>query len=264
MAVILDYINLIVPIEKIEEHYPGGFSQYKIDMKDSIGREIWYDDYLVRDGAKSEYDIDLLIPEWELCGLEGTVKVNGEDHWEDFCVVRQFEGATLPCDWLKTEGDTASHIKDNSKIVIYRNNKMKQFKTSSKNHLDAHIYEQYYKISDREFIETEKGQGRIISVKKDLFLVEVVVDGSFGLLEIPFTKTYMKDPYSETDKDLFFRTSALFDKSYPASTLQTMPPIKVMSIEKWTEAVNNSPKSIIGSIRISKAMEAYSQPDESF
>ena len=261
MAVILDYINLIVPIEKIEEHYPGGFSQYKIDMKNSIGREIWYDEYLVRDGAKSEYDIDLLIPEWELCGLEGAVEIDGKDHWADFCVVQQFEGATLPCDWLKTEGDTASHIKDNLKTVIYRNNKMKKFETSSKNLLDAHIYEQYYKITDREFIETEKGQGRIISVKKGLFLVEVVVDGSFGLIETPFVKTYMKDPYSENDKDLFFRTSALLDKSYPASTLQTMPPIKIMSIEKWTEAVNNSPKSMFGTVKISNAMEFYSKTD---
>ena len=261
MAVILDYINLIVPIEKIEEHYPGGFSQYKIDMKDSIGRRIWYDEYIVRDGAKSEYDIELLIPEWELCGLKGTVAVDGKDHWADFCVVQQFEGATLPCDWLKTEGDTASHIKDNLKTVIYRNNKMKKFETSSKNLLDAHIYEQYYKITDREFIETEKGQGRIISVKKGLFLVEVVVDGSFGLIETPFVKTYMKDPYSENDKDLFFRTSALLDKSYPASTLQTMPPIKIMSIEKWTEAVNNSPKSMFGTVKISNAMEFYSKTD---
>ena len=261
MAVILDYINLIVPIEKIEEHYPGGFSQYKIDLKDSIGREIWYDEYIVRDGAKSEYDIDLLIPEWELCGLKGTVAVDGKDHWADFCVVHPFEGATLPCDWLKTEGDTASHIKDNLKTVIYRNNKMKKFETSSKNLLDAHIYEQYYKITDREFIETEKGQGRIISVKKGLFLVEVVVDGSFGLIETPFVKTYMKDPYSENDKDLFFRTSALLDKSYPASTLQTMPPIIIMSIEKWTEAVNNSPKSMFGTVKISNAMEFYSKTD---
>ena len=261
MAVILDYINLIVPIEKIEEHYPGGFSQYKIDLKDSMGREIWYDEYIVRDGAKSEYDIDLLIPEWELCGLKGTVAVDGKDHWADFCVVHPFEGATLPCDWLKTEGDTASHIKDNLKTVIYRNNKMKKFETSSKNLLDAHIYEQYYKITDREFIETEKGQGRIISVKKGLFLVEVVVDGSFGLIETPFVNTYMKDPYSENDKDLFFRTSALLDKSYPASTLQTMPPIKIMSIEKWTEAVNNSPKSMFGTVKISNAMELYSKTD---
>ena len=36
MAIECGYMNLIIPIEKIEKHYPGGFKQYKIDNEKSI------------------------------------------------------------------------------------------------------------------------------------------------------------------------------------------------------------------------------------
>ena len=122
MAVGLEYISLIVPIEKIEQYYPGGFEKYKSDHKQSIGGSIWYDDYLVRDGAMSNYDVGRLIREWESYGLKGVVEIDGQKQWKDLCVVDYFGGATLPCYWLKSKDSSVSHINDDSKLVIHRNN----------------------------------------------------------------------------------------------------------------------------------------------
>ena len=122
MAVGLEFISLIVPIEKIEQYYPGGFEKYKSDNEQSIGGRIWYDDYLVRDGAMSNYDVGRLIQEWESYGLKGVIEVNGQKQWKDLCVVDYFGGATLPCVWLKSKDSSVSHINDESKLVIHRNN----------------------------------------------------------------------------------------------------------------------------------------------
>ena len=71
MAVGLEYISLIVPIDKIEQYYPGGFEKYKSDHKQSIGGSIWYDDYLVRDGAMNNYDVGRLSGEYAARILNG-------------------------------------------------------------------------------------------------------------------------------------------------------------------------------------------------
>ena len=122
MAVGLEYVSLIVPIKNIEEYYPGGFKKYKNDNKNSIGASIWYDEHLLRDGAMNRYDIGRLIEEWESYGLKGVVEVDGEKQWKDLCVVDYFAGPTLPCAWLKYRGSAVSHINDDSKLVINRNN----------------------------------------------------------------------------------------------------------------------------------------------
>ena len=83
MAVGLEYISLIVPIDKIEQYYPGGLEKYKGDNKQSIGGSIWYDDYLVRDGAMNNYDVGRLIREWESYGLKGVVEVDGLIQWKE-------------------------------------------------------------------------------------------------------------------------------------------------------------------------------------
>ena len=122
MALALEYISLIVPINKIEQYYPGGFEKYKSDHKQSIGGSIWYDEYLVRDGAMSNYEVGRLIQEWESYGLKGVIEVDGQKLWKDLCVVDYFGGATLPCFWLKSKDGSISHINDESKLVIHRNN----------------------------------------------------------------------------------------------------------------------------------------------
>ena len=103
MAVALEFINLVILIKNIDRVYPGGFEQYKIDNADAIGKNIWYDDYLVRDGAMGWDDIETLLNEWRDRGLELVKEIDGQNHWSDVCVLYDIDGPTLPCDWIISE-----------------------------------------------------------------------------------------------------------------------------------------------------------------
>jgi len=83
MAVQLEFLSVIIPIEKIEAHYPGGFTAFKINHQSSIGKVIWYDDYLVRDGAMNPADVELLVREWESMGLDVIGESDGRKFWKD-------------------------------------------------------------------------------------------------------------------------------------------------------------------------------------
>ena len=70
MAVAMEFLNLIVPISNIEKVYPVGFEKFKIDHADEIGKNIWYDDYLLRDGNMGWEDIEVKLYYWENLGLQ--------------------------------------------------------------------------------------------------------------------------------------------------------------------------------------------------
>jgi hypothetical protein len=127
MAVQLDVISVIIPIRNIEKHYPGGFEQYKKDYSSQIGGKIWFDDYILRDGAMNPIGIGLIIDEWERIGLKGIAKNKNGEYWKDLCVVDFFQGVTLPCKWLKTENYTAYHIDDENKHIVIGENDMENY-----------------------------------------------------------------------------------------------------------------------------------------
>jgi hypothetical protein len=112
MAISLEFYNVIIPIKNIKKCKEiGGFKGILKHHKKNgtIGR-IWYDDYLYRDGAMSPGDTEEIGRFWEKQGLNLTKKVNGEEHWDELCVVGFHEGPTLPCEWLefKIENDYSS------------------------------------------------------------------------------------------------------------------------------------------------------------
>jgi len=164
MAVKLEFISLIIPIEKIEKNYPGGFDKYKRDNAQNIGRRIWFDNYIVRDGAMNPMDIEYLVKQWEKFGLVGIIEENGNKQWKDLCVVDFLTGCTLPCKWLIHKGDFVYHEKDESQIKINRDNVsdtiinsfsptdwLNQFRTASQNksgfrELRAEIFQQTVNI----------------------------------------------------------------------------------------------------------------------
>ena len=41
MAIALEFIDLLVPIARIQEVYPGGWDQCLLDYADRIGRRVW-------------------------------------------------------------------------------------------------------------------------------------------------------------------------------------------------------------------------------
>lgn len=51
MAIELRFINVIAPIATIRQKYPGGWEQCLRDYRDLIGRRVYFDKHLFRDGA---------------------------------------------------------------------------------------------------------------------------------------------------------------------------------------------------------------------
>jgi hypothetical protein len=107
MSIYLEFINLIIPIRTIEEKYDGGWKQCLEDHKNLIGKKVWYDEHLFKDGAMSPQDMGDIVKEWKGRGFMSTVEIEGQKHWVDMCVVEgMVGGATLPCDWLEYDEDS--------------------------------------------------------------------------------------------------------------------------------------------------------------
>ena len=111
MSVALEFIDFIVPIHIIRQKYPGGWQKCLEDHKNLIGGRIWYDEHLFRDGAMSPMDIEALAEEWESLGFTGIVEVDGQQHFQDFCVVESlFGGSTLTCPWLAFDDNDGAYF----------------------------------------------------------------------------------------------------------------------------------------------------------
>ena len=117
MAIRCEFIDFIIPIDKIDLVYTGGFKKFKDDHIQGFSGRLYHDDFLFRDGAMNPIDIDGLVNEWEALGLKGIKEIDGQEQWLDFCVVEgMYGGPTLPCDWLEY---------DNEKNCVYLKGKPK-------------------------------------------------------------------------------------------------------------------------------------------
>lgn len=101
MAVRLEFINLLVPIDRIDARYPGGFAGFCRDNQALLGGRLWHDGYLLRDGAMSPADMHALVEFWKAHGLEPFAEGPHGQVWQDMCVVEALAGGpTLPCSWV--------------------------------------------------------------------------------------------------------------------------------------------------------------------
>lgn len=103
MALFLQFISVVIPIETIEKKckHLGGFKGILELNKKWVGKKILYDQYLYKDGAMGSYDIGIIVDFWEKQGLIPTETKNGKAYWKDLCVVDFVDGATMPCEWLE-------------------------------------------------------------------------------------------------------------------------------------------------------------------
>jgi hypothetical protein len=101
MAIALEFLDFVVPIDVIRAKYPGGWEQCLRDHQSLIGGRVWYDEHLFRDGAMNPMDIRSLVERWTELGFVPMVSRDGKTVWNDVCVVEwMFGGPTIPCDWL--------------------------------------------------------------------------------------------------------------------------------------------------------------------
>jgi len=109
MAIALEFIDFVVPIDLIRQKYPGGWAQCLQDHERLIGGRVWFDEHLLRDGAMNPADIESLVEEWTSLGFQPTAELDGQRIWQDCCVVESMLGGpTLPCDWLELSEDGRS------------------------------------------------------------------------------------------------------------------------------------------------------------
>ncbi len=101
MAIALEFIDVVIPIARIRESYPGGWEQCLRDYARLLGRRVWHDRHLFRDGAMSVPEVRELVEGWAVLGFEPTGQRDGQLYWKDVCVIEwRRRGPTRPCDWL--------------------------------------------------------------------------------------------------------------------------------------------------------------------
>lgn len=101
MSIALEFIDVVIPIANIRERYPGGWQQCVLDYAALLGRRVWHDQHLFRDGAMSPPEAQALVEGWAILGFEPMGKRRKGAYWKDLCVVDwRSGGPTLPCDWL--------------------------------------------------------------------------------------------------------------------------------------------------------------------
>jgi len=104
MAIYLEFIDLVVPIERIREKYPGGMEACLRDHAQFIGGRVWYDEFLFRDGAMDPGSAGALVDSWEQRGFQPFTERHGVRCWNDVCIVEGiFGGPSLPCDWIDVD-----------------------------------------------------------------------------------------------------------------------------------------------------------------
>lgn len=107
MFIQCEFIDLIIPISNIEKVYPGGFEKFKSDNIVGFEGRYQHDEFLFRDGAMNQMDIQFLMEYWKKLGLKGIVKSGINQKWKDFCIIQSmFDGPTLPCDWINFDPET--------------------------------------------------------------------------------------------------------------------------------------------------------------
>ncbi|WP_025209090.1 TIGR02452 family protein [Hippea sp. KM1] len=110
MSIQLEGISVIIPIEKIEKFYPGGFKKYKKDRGLTHDLEgVVFDDYIVRESAANPMDVGLIVDQWEELGLRAISGRGRNKKWKDICVVDLFDGPTLACDWISFSNGYVSY-----------------------------------------------------------------------------------------------------------------------------------------------------------
>lgn len=102
MAVKLEFINLIVPVEAIraklgEQAFEEQFS--------GITEITWHDGYLWRDGCMNELNLSEMLDEWEEWGFNLIKIVDGQKCWDEVCVVYSHHGPSYPCEWIEYDAE---------------------------------------------------------------------------------------------------------------------------------------------------------------
>jgi len=107
-AIQLEFLNLVVSVQRIRDLYPGGWSGFIADNAKRIGRTVWFCGSLARVGGAMDPEMaDALIERWVDLGFTTTEVVDGRTQWKDFVLVDAFGWSLYPCSWIMVNGAVA-------------------------------------------------------------------------------------------------------------------------------------------------------------
>jgi hypothetical protein len=76
MAIALEFVNLIMPVRRVRDLYPGGWEAYLGDNVRRIGKVMWYDSSLVRaTGCMCADEVNSLIARYTRLGFTATQRL---------------------------------------------------------------------------------------------------------------------------------------------------------------------------------------------
>lgn len=104
MALKIVYYNIIIPITNLSKCKDINSLAGILDFYTKPGKlkSVWHDDHLFTiGGIMNPGDVEKEVRVLEDLGLNLHPKVNGEQSWDDLCVVSFVDGPTLPCSWLE-------------------------------------------------------------------------------------------------------------------------------------------------------------------
>lgn len=103
MAVMLEFINILVPFSAIDRVYRGGAARFREEFAEQLG--VWWDRHLFRCGAMNQIDMQLWVEELERMGLKRFRKKSGKRITGDIAIATLEFGIEGNCDWLSIDND---------------------------------------------------------------------------------------------------------------------------------------------------------------
>ena len=134
MAIKIEFVNLIIPIEKINRsNFEGGFDAVIKKYEHLIGHAIWFDKYLFRMGWMDTWMIDSEIDFWKNNGLLPFENLNGVEYWKDlFAISSGVNQFMANCEWIQIDmKKNTVWLKGTDPNEIYPNREFASFNISN-------------------------------------------------------------------------------------------------------------------------------------
>lgn len=107
MAVPVEFLTIIIPIQILEDKYQGGLEQYKADVPNGSYVE---DEYLTRVSFMSNIGLDKHCTNIISKGLQFDDNTNSSD---DFVIAQLLQGLMWDCNWIEvSDAGYASFIRE--------------------------------------------------------------------------------------------------------------------------------------------------------
>jgi len=222
MAIMLEFMSLIIPIENIDKVYEGGFKEYLKSERHNSTAMAWYDKHLYRKGWGGDSQlIDDEIQFWEDLGLTPAIKTSRGKKWKDLAVLSSgpwggYMGVhtdyILP-GWIETNGTVA--IKRGKFIgMIYPNDDLESYNLPTEKGEEGERALKLEKESDAVLIFREYGgHYERINASTEKEVIQ-------GLLELGYTSEeslHPLKPQTKWKKDgyTYYIQLNKFDEDYP-------------------------------------------------